>query len=159
MKQIKIYLDTSVPSFLFASDSPEKQEITIQFWKLLRLGIYGTVISDIVLQEILASSEPLHSQLIAQIQELDAELISLSEESMALAGKYIEEQIIPERYRSDALHIACATLSTCDVLASWNFKHIVKLKTILGVNGINQMLGYSEIKILTPQSLLGETNE
>jgi predicted nucleic acid-binding protein len=156
MKKIRVYLDTSIPSFLFADDSSEKQEITRQFWRLLTLGVYQPIISDIVFQEVLASKEPMQSQLTEQLQMLDSELISVSEDTLALADKYIQEQILPQRYRNDALHIACATISQCDVLASWNFKHIVKLKTILGVNGINQMLGYSEIKILTPQSLLEE---
>ena len=125
----------------------------------MTLGVYTPVISDIVLQEVLASREPIQSQLTEQLLMLGAELISLSEDTLTLAEKYIQEQIIPQRYRSDALHIACATVSLCDVLASWNFKHIVRLKTILGVNGINQMLGYPEMKILTPQSLLEEDNE
>ena len=52
MKKTKLYLDTSVPSFLFADDSPEKREVTIQFWNILRTGIYDVVISDILLTEI-----------------------------------------------------------------------------------------------------------
>ena len=33
MKKLKIYLDTSVINFLFADDSPEKQDITIEFFE------------------------------------------------------------------------------------------------------------------------------
>jgi len=35
MKKLKIYLDTSVINFLFADDSPEKQEITIEFLRVV----------------------------------------------------------------------------------------------------------------------------
>lgn len=43
MKKIKIYLDTSVINFLFADDSPEKKEITEQFFDLfIKTGIYET---------------------------------------------------------------------------------------------------------------------
>ena len=45
-----------------------------------------------------------------------------------------------------------------DALVSWNFKHMVKLKTIRGVNGINRMLGFKELEILTPQSWIQEDN-
>ncbi len=45
MKKTKLYLDTSVPSFLFAEDSPERREVTIQFWDILKLGLYDIVIS------------------------------------------------------------------------------------------------------------------
>lgn len=51
MKKTKLYLDTSVPSFLFADDSPEKREVTIKFWDVLKLGLYDVIISDILLSE------------------------------------------------------------------------------------------------------------
>ena len=54
------------------------------------------------------------------------------------------------------MHIALATFNESDALISWNFKHIVKLKTIRGINGINRMLGFKELEILTPQSLVQE---
>jgi hypothetical protein len=37
LRKTKLYLDTSVPSFLFADDSPEKREVTIKFWDVLKL--------------------------------------------------------------------------------------------------------------------------
>ena len=55
----------------------------------------------------------------------------------------------------DAYHLAVATIYNCDVVASWNFQHMVKYKTIIGVNGVNKMLGYKEIEILTPESMIG----
>ncbi len=59
---------------------------------------------------------------------------------------------------ADALHIALATYNEADALISWNFRHMVKLKTIRGVNGINRMLGLKELEILTPQSWIQEDN-
>ena len=47
-------------------------------------------------------------------------------------------------------------LPRCNAVVSWNFKHMVKLKTILSVNGINKLMGYSEIEILTPESVIRE---
>ncbi len=40
-----------------------------------------------------------------------------------------------------------------DVLVSWNFKHIVNLDRIRGCNGVNLLLGYSQIEILTPKEI------
>ena len=71
-------------------------------------------------------------------------------------GGFSDEGIIPQKYQDDALHIALATYNEADAVISWNFKHMVKLKTIRGVNGINKMLGYKELEILTPQSWLLE---
>ena len=58
MKKTKLYLDTSVPSFLFAEDSPERREVTIQFWDILKLGLYDIVISEVLLAEISRSAMP-----------------------------------------------------------------------------------------------------
>ncbi len=86
MKKTRLYLDTSVPSFLFADDAPEKKMVTIKFWKLLSEGAF-------------------------------------------------------------------------DAAVSWNFQHMVKLKTIRGVNGINKINGYPEIEILTPASWVDEEED
>jgi len=41
-----------------------------------------------------------------------------------------------------------------DVLASWNFKHIVNLNRIKGYNAINLKLGYPTIEIRSPLELI-----
>ncbi len=158
MKKIKLYLDTSVPSFLFADDSPEKQEVTKQFWDILKLGLYDIVISDILLTEISHSEMPSPQELEVQLSEIILEIVSVNEDIFSLAQKYIDEGIIPQKYQDDALHIALATYNEADALISWNFRHMVKLKTIRGVNGINRMLGLKELEILTPQSWIQEDN-
>ena len=158
MKKTKLYLDTSVPSFLFADDSQEKREVTIQFWEILKLGLYEIIISDILLTEISRSETPSSQELENKLAEIVVKIISVNEDIFSLAQKYIEEGIIPQKYQDDALHIALAAYNEADALISWNFKHMVKLKTIRGVNGINRMLGFKELEILTPQSWIQEDN-
>jgi hypothetical protein len=68
----------------------------------------------------------------------------------------MEENLFPKRYRDDAIHISLASVYGCNVVASWNFKHMVKIKTILGVNGINKLMGYADIQIVTPEVIVGE---
>ena len=41
-----------------------------------------------------------------------------------------------------------------EVIVSWNFEHIVKLKTRVMVNGINRLLGYHEIEICSPEEVI-----
>ncbi|MGD0283488.1 MAG: PIN domain nuclease [Dissulfurispiraceae bacterium] len=158
MKKTKLYLDTSVPSFLFADDSPEKREATIQFWDILKLGLYDIVISDILLMEISRCEISLSQKMEDKLSEIVLDIVSVNEDIFSLAQKYISEGIIPQTYQDDALHIALATYNEADSLISWNFKHMVKLKTIRGVNGINRMLGFKELEILTPQSWIQEDN-
>jgi hypothetical protein len=43
----------------------------------------------------------------------------------------------------------------CDVIVSWNFKHIVNDKTIEGVKTISQTKNLKSIKIYCPSILVG----
>ena len=45
---------------------------------------------------------------------------------------------------------------TCDFIVSWNFKHIVRAKTIKGVHVINLREGYSLIEIASPREFISE---
>lgn len=113
-------------------------------------------ISELVLIELEGCNPAKRSKLYGYLRQVDYNLIFLTEEISNLAEKYINSAIIPQKFRSDALHIAAATVSNCDFLVSWNFKHIVRAKTILGVNGINKLTGYKEIQIVSPNMLVDE---
>ena len=47
MKRLKVYLDTSVVSYLYQKDAPEKMQETLSLWKLFKEGIYEVYVSDI----------------------------------------------------------------------------------------------------------------
>lgn len=153
-KKVRIYLDTSVISHLYADDAPEHRECTRKFWSILASGHHIPVISDVVLIEIGRCGADLRNRLLSRLEEILYENVPITEEIDNLAGRYCTEGIIPRKYFDDALHIASATLYGCDVIVSWNFSHIVKLSTVRGVKGINLMLGYREVEILTPDSFL-----
>lgn len=51
MKQ-RIYLDTSVISFLKAEDSPEKMHDTVLLWDDIKNNTYDVIISDLTIKEI-----------------------------------------------------------------------------------------------------------
>ena len=54
----------------------------------------------------------------------------------------------------DCQHIAVAVVNDCDCIISWNFKHIVNIKTIRGVRAITNLEGYKGIDIINPSVLL-----
>lgn len=149
----KFYLDTSVFNFLLAEDEPIKRKITQELFK--KLPDFGEIyISDIVSLEVLESSSPIRERLIAVINKQEPTILSIDEEIRELAEEYIRAGIIPAKYRDDALHIAVAVVNRLDVVVSWNFEHIVKLKTKREVNGLNLMLGYKEIEIVSPEEVI-----
>jgi predicted nucleic acid-binding protein len=154
LKKIKYYLDTTIFNFAFAEGDAEKIDITLKLFKELPLIAEGVYISDEVIREISRANEPRKSQLEGLIRETNPLLLEVDVEAEELAERYIKEDIIPVRYRSDALHIAVAVINGIEAIVSWNFEHIVKLKTRVMVNGVNRLLGYHEIEICSPEEVV-----
>ena len=159
MKKLKIYLDTSVISHLQADDVPDKLAKTLEFWVCIEQGEYGVYISDLVVAEIEECPEPKRSFLTQKMDMVPLEIIEISDEMVALAEKYVSEGVFSSKYIDDATHVAAASVIGCTAIVSWNFKHIVKLKTIIGVNGINRFMGYGEIEIITPEIIIEEDGD
>jgi hypothetical protein len=44
----------------------------------------------------------------------------------SLAKIYIKDKIIPDKYFTDALHIACASLNNIEFLLTFNIEHMLK---------------------------------
>ncbi|WAM36924.1 type II toxin-antitoxin system VapC family toxin [Caldicellulosiruptor acetigenus] len=157
MRKLRVYLDTSIINHLEQQqDNPEYMQITKEFWKQIEKEKYSVYISDIVITEINKCSEPKRSKLFEYLNGIQYEKIAVDEHVMELAERYIDAGIIPARFSDDAIHIAVASVKDCEILVSWNFKRIVKLKTIQGVNGINKLMGYREIQLVSPLMMLEE---
>lgn len=88
------------------------------------------------------------------MQPAKFERIELTEEAIILADTYIKDNVVAKTSLQDCRHIALATINKVDVLASWNFKHIVNLDRIKGYNSVNLRLGYSMIEIRSAKDLV-----
>ena len=91
---------------------------------------------------------------INNLNTIDYEIHQITDEMYELAQKYLDDNIVSEKYRGDALHIAIATVIGVDVLVSWNFKHIVNLNKIKLFNSINFRERYNMLEIRTPREVL-----
>ena len=138
---------------MLEKDRPEHRKVTERFFDQLK-GLGGSGISEVVLQEIQRAPYERQEALRRVIEEIGPELLRLNEEAEALADRYVKADLIPARYRNDALHLAVAVIHDYDAVVSWNFEHMVKLTTRLGINGLNKMLGYREIEIVSPEEVV-----
>ena len=84
------------------------------------------------------------------IAEYSVKILFSSGEAERLADIYVAEKIIPAKYATDALHIAIATVNKLDFIVSYNFQHIVKIKTIALTGIVNLREGYNQIGIFSP---------
>lgn len=147
-RRFKLYLDTSVPNAYLDEKNSYRQELTIKFWS--KIKEHDVFISDLVIEEISAvKDEKLRKDLLNLIENFGL-LYAKSEKVKTLAELYISAEIIPAKYIEDAIHIAVTTINSLDILVSWNFEHIVKLKTKREVNAVNILYGYDPIEIIEP---------
>jgi len=150
MKILRVYVENSVVGGYF---DDEFEEPTKKLFDEFKKGNYKAVISSHVMAE-LEKGAP--EYIIANLESINYEKYSINDEMIDLAEKYLDEGIVSEKYRGDALHIASATVISVDVLVSWNFKHIVNLNKIRLFNSINFREEYEMLEIRTPQEVLND---
>ena len=156
MKKLKLYLDTSVISHLKQDDAPEKMADTLQLWEEIKAGLYDVVISDVTLDEINDCPEPKRTLLYDFLSIIDFELIEVDPTTQDIAIKFVQNNILTTKSLDDCRHIACAIVNECDIIISWNFKHIVNYRTMKGVKLISAITGYKEVMIQTPTILISK---
>ena len=154
MKQ-KIYIDTSVVGGYF---DEEFSEATVALFNRLEKGEIVFVISDLLDLELINAPQKVR-ELLYNYSADKFERVELTEEAVKLADTYVSEKVVGKTSLEDCRHIALATINKVDVLASWNFKHIVNLDRIKGYNSVNLRLGYPMIEIRSPKDLVNYGND
>jgi len=151
MKKETIYIDTSVISAYYDDRAKDRREATTKFWTQI-LPNYKVYISDITVEELEdTKDETLRKRLLKAIK--DFEVLKTNQKIEDLANAYIENDVFPERYFDDALHVAIASFYEISYLVSWNFEHMVKVKTRRLVRLVNALEGFKEIEIVSPPEL------
>lgn len=85
-------------------------------------------ISEITVEEIDSTKEEsLRKKLKGLIGKF--KVLKINEKIKDLAEIYIEEGVFPKKYLDDSLYVAAASFYEIPYLVSWNFEHLVKVKT------------------------------
>ena len=146
----RIYVDTSV---IGGCHDNEFREQSKQLFEVFRRGEATMLLSAVTLDE-LADAPPSIRQVASIVPPEHTELLAVSREARKLADAYISGEALGGANRTDALHIALATLARADVLVSWNFRHMVNWRRIRACNEVNRQNGYSAIDIRTPEEIV-----
>jgi len=151
MRRETLYFDTSVPSAYYDERVKDRQDATIKFWKDA-LPNYKVYISEVTVKELEdTKDETLRRKFKGLIKSF--KILKSNKKIRDLANAYIERGVFPEKYVDDALHVAVASFYDISYVVSWNFEHLVKVKTRKSVNLVNILEGYREIEIVSPQEL------
>jgi predicted nucleic acid-binding protein len=155
IKKLRLYLDTSVISYLDQQDTLERMADTLKLWERIKAGEFEVMLSSVTETEIDACSETKKSVLKKYLEEIEYSVIKINDSILDLAERFIDFGVLREKSLDDCRHIAAAIISNCDVIVSWNFKHIVNHKTIVGVKAVTTLEGYKELLIYAPPTLTG----
>jgi predicted nucleic acid-binding protein len=152
---MRFYLETSVIGALFDVEMPQRIEITRTLLDSIVSGTHIGVISNVVLEEIERGPEELREKLASEMSRIPLQIISEDEASADLLEIYEKEGFIRKGARLDLRHLAVATVHGVDALVSWNFRHIVNIRTRRAVHSINLRLGFPLIEIVSPEEVVG----
>ncbi len=150
MKTPRIYVDTSVVG---GCEDEEFAEASRELLAQARSGHIRLLVSELLLLELARAPEAVQARLAALPPDC-AEYVSATEEARALQGCYAAAAIVGPAQLNDALHVALATVAGADVIASWNFKHIVHYDKIRLFNAVNLREGYRLVDIRSPLEII-----
>ncbi len=143
------YLDTSVFGGYF---DEEFSADTIPFFERIADENITVIISEL-LEEELSGAPGFVTGLFNDILGGKTLYANVTTEVEELAETYINEKVVGQTSYADCTHIALATINKADILASWNFRHIVNIDRIRGYNSVNMKLGYPILEIRTPKEI------
>jgi len=148
----KIYLDTSVISAFFDENRPDRKALTGHFFEKATTQ-FELYLSEMTLTEIANTRD---EALRTKMQDFIIPFLVLTstQEVNRLADDLIQHGAVPPSSVEDAYHLAMAIISGMDYLVSWNFKHIVRVKTQNVVSVVTTSKGYPPIDITSPQMLI-----
>jgi predicted nucleic acid-binding protein len=82
------------------------------------------------------------------------ELLPSGAAPVQTADLYIARKLMPADPQGDALHLALASHHKCDVLVTWNYRHLANPSKLDRIRRLNGEPGLSVPRILTPLQLL-----
>ena len=152
----KIYMETSVVSFLAARPSKDKvlsgqQESTHRWWREKRKQ-YEIFVSKLVYQEAAKGNKEAASRRLKFLHPLKR--LQITSKVFELARALVSLKSVPPNAADDAMHIALGAVYEMDFLLTWNFTHINNPITEELIREICGQHGFHCPVICTPDQLL-----
>jgi hypothetical protein len=153
-----IDVETSIPSFYFetrltVAENQARRNWTRRWWG--KAQAEDTLVTSLaVINELSAAPEPKRGDALGLIDSLT--LLQDDPEVDDLVDAYIANKVMPSDATGDARHLALATWHKCDILVSWNCRHIANANKASHIRLINGRLGFETPTLITPLELLNE---
>lgn len=155
-----IYVETSVPSFYFDTrrevEMQARRKWTRRWWSLPKPNT-DLVIGFPVLAELGLTPSPKREQALNLLHGL--EVLPPDPEIDEIVTVYLAHKLMPAEALGDGHHLALASHHHCDMLVTWNCKHIANANKLPHIRRVNALLGLETPSLVTPLELLEKDNE
>lgn len=149
-----IYIETTIVGYLTARSANDviflaRRELTRRWWDVRRTE-YDLYISQFVLDEASAGDATAAAERLALLDGLQV-LDSGHPDVDRLADLLIDRHLLPANARTDAQHVAVATVFGVEYLLTWNCKHIANANRLPLIYTTLRGEGFDPPLIVTPQ--------
>jgi predicted nucleic acid-binding protein len=150
------YIETTIPNFYY--DLRESEAVTSRrtwtraWWESAAEGCELITGAEVFLELSAGTSRlvPLRLELLRGLP-----VLQITPEVSSTAETYIRNKLMPGRPSGDAFHLALASHHGCELIVTWNIRHLANPNKFAHVRHINQQLGLTVPEIVTPLDLLG----
>jgi hypothetical protein len=87
------------------------------------------------------------------------EQLEYTEEIAEIADVYVHHKLMPAEAMGDADHLAPASFYNCDMLVTWNCRHLANANKAGHIRRVNALLGFRTPMLVTPLELLEKNYE
>jgi predicted nucleic acid-binding protein len=156
-----IYVETTIPSFYTEKrkgmDIEVRRKWTREWWTKPKPD-QRLVTSLVVIDELeRMPNAARRAEAIAFLSEL--ELLDYTAEVEEIAAVYLQHKLMPADALGDADHLALASYYNCDMLVTWNCKHLANANKTGHIWRVNALLGLRTPLLVTPLQLLEKDYE
>lgn len=137
-------------------DAPEKMQETLALWERLKTGRFDVYLSYLTIDEINECNDEKIVKLNNYLKQINYHILDVTNEAQRIADIIVNMKILSEKSIDDCTHIGVALSNQLDYIISWNFKHMVNVKTVNGVRAISILNGYKSIDLVSPTYFLEE---
>lgn len=153
--QRTVYFDATIPNYYF--DERESLhtfvDITKMWWEEEREN-FDIWISEETLNELAAGNYP-HQTKALQFAS-DLKVLPPDDNIIEIAQVYLDNYVMPQVLKGDAIHLAYASFYKIDFLLTWNCNHLANANKRQHIRCINTRLNLSIPEIVTPLELFTE---
>ncbi len=150
-----VYLDATIPSYLFDERESIKTyiEVTRKWWEEEN-SHFDIWVSEETIAELSVGNYPRQVEILIFVAEL--QVLPADERALEIAQIYLDNYVMPQVLKGDALHLAYATFYKFDFLLTWNCNHLANANKRQHIRIINTRMNLPTPEIITPLELFTE---